>query len=61
MLIRSMILASVLVTGMAHAVEVPNPLEQDRAKARPLVIVARTEADPTLSTLKKSLEDPAQK
>ena len=61
MLIRSMILASVLVTGIAHAVEVPNPLDQERAKARPLVIVARTEADSTLSTLKKSLEDPAQK
>jgi len=61
MLIRSMILASVLVTGIAHAVEVPNPLDQERAKARPLVIVARTERDPTLFTLKKSLEDPAKK
>ena len=61
MFIRLLILASVLVTGTVQAVEVPNPLEQDRGKFRPLVIVARADADPTLVTLKKALEDPATK
>ena len=61
MFIRLLILASVLVTGTVQAVEVPSPLEQDRGKARPLVIVARAEADPTLVALKKALEDPATK
>ena len=55
MFIRLLILASVLVTGTVQAVEVPNPLDQDRGKARPLVIVAREEADPTLTNLKKAL------
>ena len=61
MFIRLLILASVLVTGTVQAVEVPNPLDQDRGKFRPLVIVAREEADPTLAHLKKALEDPAIK
>jgi len=61
MFIRLLILASVLVTGTVQAVEVPKPLEQDRGKFRPLVIVARADADPTLVTLKKALEDPATK
>lgn len=59
MFIRLLILASLLVTGMAQAVEVPSPLEQDRGKFRPLVIFARADSDQTLVTLKKALEDPA--
>ena len=61
MFIRLLILATVLVAGAAQAVEVPNPLDQDRGKFRPLVIFAREEADPTLANLKKALEDPATK
>ena len=61
MFIRLLILASVLVAGTVQAVEVPSPLEQDRGKFRPLVVVARTDADPTLVNLKKALEDPANK
>ena len=61
MFIRLLILATVLVTGTVQAVEVPNPLEQDRGKFRPLVIVARADADPTLLNLQKALEDPANK
>ncbi|MFJ7882929.1 DUF4174 domain-containing protein [Pseudomonas sp. NPDC096917] len=61
MFIRLLILASVLVTSMVQAVEVPSPLEQDRGKFRPLIIVARTDIDPTLVTLKKALEDPANR
>ena len=61
MFIRLLILASVLMTSAAQAVEVPSPLEQDRGKFRPLIIVARTEVDPTLVTLKQALEDPANR
>ena len=61
MFIRLLILASVLVAGTVQAVEVPSPLEQDRGKFRPLVVVARADADPTLVNLKKALEDPANK
>lgn len=59
MFIRLLILASVLVTSSVQAIEVPSPLEQDRGKSRPLIIVARTPVDPTLTALKKELEDPA--
>ena len=59
MFIRLLILTGLLVTGMVQAVEVPSPLEQDRGKFRPLIIVARTEVDPTLTTLKQALADPA--
>ncbi|HCN64340.1 MAG TPA: tyrosyl-trna synthetase [Pseudomonas sp.] len=59
MFIRLLILASVLATSTVQAIEVPSPLEQDRGKSRPLIIVARTPADPTLTALKKELEDPA--
>ena len=61
MFIRLLILASELVAGTVQAVEVPSPLEQDRGKFRPLVVVARADADPTLVNLKKALEDPANK
>lgn len=61
MFIRLLILASVLVAGTVQAVEVPNPLELDRGKFRPLVIVARADADPTLVNLRKALEEPANK
>lgn len=59
MFIRLLILTSMLVTSIAQAVEVPSPLEQDRGKSRPLIIVARTPADSTLATLKTALDDPA--
>ena len=59
MFIRLLILASVLATSTAQAIEVPSPLEQDRGKSRPLVIVALKPNDPTLAELKKELEDPA--
>ena len=61
MFIRSLLLAGFFVTGIAHAAEVPSPLDQDVGKARPLVIVARTDADPTLVNLKKALDEPANR
>lgn len=61
MIARLLMLATVLIAGTVQAVEVKSPLEQDRGKSRPLVIVARTDADPTLVALKKALEEPANK
>lgn len=54
MLIRLMILASVLLSGAAQAADIDSPLKQDIGKSRPLVIFARTSADPTLMSLKKT-------
>jgi len=61
MFVRLLMLATVLIAGTAQAIEVKSPLEQDRGKFRPLVIVAREDADPTLVALKKALEEPANK
>lgn len=61
MFIRLWILASLLVSGAVQAVEVASPLEQDRGKFRPLVIFARSTADPTLQAITKELADPATK
>ena len=57
MLIRVMILAGVLLSGAAQAADIDSPLKQDIGKYRPLVIFARTSADPTLKTLKENLEE----
>ena len=59
MFIRSLLLVGLFVTSGAHAAEVPSPLDQDVGKSRPLVVVARTDADPTLVNLKKALDEPA--
>lgn len=58
MLIRVMILAGVLLSGAAQAADIDSLLKQDIGKYRPLVIFARTSADPTLKTLKENLEEP---
>ncbi|MDD1976226.1 MULTISPECIES: DUF4174 domain-containing protein [Pseudomonas] len=60
MRVRSLTLAILLaVAGPVFADE--KPLEQDLYKARPLVIIAPSTADPTLRGLNKALEDPATK
>ena len=61
MFIRSLLLVGLFVTSGAHAAEVPSPLEQDIGKSRPLIVVARTDADPTLVSLKKALDEPANR
>lgn len=62
MLIRSLTLATLLaVVGPVLAADSDSPLAQDRGKNRPLVVIARTSVDPTLVSLKKSLDEPENK
>ncbi|MFA0997680.1 MULTISPECIES: DUF4174 domain-containing protein [Pseudomonas syringae group] len=62
MLIRSLTLASLLVAaGTAFAADSDNPLEQERGKSRPLIIIAPSTIDPTLVSLKKALDEPANR
>ena len=63
MLVRSLTLAALLafVAGPALAADSDDPLAQDLYKARPLVVIAPSPADPTLSNLVEALKDPATK
>ena len=62
MLIRSLTLATLMVfTGPLLAADDTNPLKQDVGKARPLVVVELDSGNATLTTLKKQLDDPANK
>lgn len=65
MLVRSLTFAALLVaTGPLYAAvnnADPMPLEQDLARARPLIIIAPSTADPTLRGLQEALKDPATK
>jgi hypothetical protein len=59
MLVRSLTLATLLaVTGPLFAADSDAPLAKELGKARPLVIIAPSSADPTLRGLNKALEDP---
>ncbi len=61
MLIRSLTLATLMAfTGPLLAAD-DNPLKQDLGKARPLIVVELDAGNPTLSTLKKQLDEPATK
>ncbi|QBF26406.1 DUF4174 domain-containing protein [Pseudomonas tructae] len=63
MLVRSLTLAALLavVAGPALAAESDDPLAQDLNKARPLIVLAPSTADPTLRGLNEALKDPATK
>ncbi|KTB69563.1 DUF4174 domain-containing protein [Pseudomonas syringae] len=62
MLIRSLTLATLLVAaGTALAADSDGPLAQERGKSRPLIIIAPSTLDPTLISLKKALEEPANR
>ncbi|MBO0493747.1 DUF4174 domain-containing protein [Pseudomonas sp. Marseille-Q1929] len=62
MLIRSLTLATLMVfTGPLLAADDTNPLKQDVGKARPLVVVELDSGNATLTTLKKQLDEPANK
>jgi hypothetical protein len=62
MLIRSLTLATLMAfTGPLLAADDLNPLKQDLGKSRPLVVVELDSGNPTLATLKKQLEEPANK
>lgn len=62
MLVRSLTLATLLaVAGPLYAADSDAPLAKELGKARPLVVIAPSSADPTLRGLNQALEDPATK
>lgn len=62
MSIRSLTLATLLfVAAPVFAANSDAPLEQERGKARPLVIIAPDKNDSTLVSLKKALDEPANR
>jgi len=62
MLSRSLTLAILFaVSGPLMAADGDTPLAQERGRTRPLIIIASSSVDPTLVSLKKSLDEPANK
>ncbi|MFJ4440829.1 DUF4174 domain-containing protein [Pseudomonas sp. NPDC089422] len=60
MLVRSLTLATLLaVAGPLLAADSDAPLAKELGKARPLVVIAPSSADPTLRGLNDALKDPA--
>ncbi|HDS1733836.1 MULTISPECIES: DUF4174 domain-containing protein [Pseudomonas] len=60
MLVRSLTLATLLaVAGPLFAADSDAPLAKEQGKARPLVIIAPSSADPTLRGLNEALKDKA--
>lgn len=62
MLSRSLTLAILFaVSSPLLAADGDTPLAQERGRSRPLIIIASSSVDPTLVSLKKSLDEPANK
>jgi hypothetical protein len=62
MLIRSLTLATLLaVAGPLFAADGDSPLDMDKCRARPLIVIAPSTVDPTWVNLKKSLDEPANR
>lgn len=62
MLARSLTLAILLVaSGPTFAADSDAPLAKELGKARPLVVIAPSSADPTLRALEQAFNDPATK
>jgi len=62
MLIRSLTLTLLLaIAGPLFAADSDSPLAGDVGRARPLIVIAQSTVDPVWLSLKKSLEDPANK
>nr|WP_314529849.1 DUF4174 domain-containing protein [uncultured Pseudomonas sp.] len=62
MLIRSLTLTTLLVfAGPLLAADGDSPLDMDKGRSRPLIVIAPSTVDPTWVSLKKSLEEPANK
>jgi hypothetical protein len=62
MLIRSLTLTTLLAfAGPLLAVADDSPLDVDKGRARPLIVITSSTIDPVWISLKKSLEDPANK
>jgi hypothetical protein len=62
MLIRSLTLATLLaVAGPLFAADGDSPLDMDKGRSRPLIIIAPSTVDPTWVSLKKALDEPDNK
>jgi len=62
MLIRSLTLTTLLaLASPLFAADSDSPLAADVGRARPLIVIASSTVDPVWVSLKKSLEDPANK
>ncbi|MDI2590952.1 DUF4174 domain-containing protein [Pseudomonas sp. 681] len=62
MLIRSLTLATLLAfAGPLFAADSDSPLAPELGKSRPLIVIASSTVDPVWMSLKKSLDDPANK
>jgi hypothetical protein len=60
MLVRSLTLATLIaLAGPSWAADSDAPLAKELGKARPLVVIAPSSADPTLRGLNEALKDPA--
>lgn len=59
MLIRSLTLATLLaVAGPLFAADGDSPLDMDKGRARPLIVITSSTVDPVWVNLKKSLRIP---
>ena len=56
-MVSALLSASVITPAMAA--DSDSPLLKDRGQSRPLIVIARSSADPALTDVKKALEDPA--
>jgi hypothetical protein len=62
MLIRSLTLATLLAfVGPLFAADDDSPLDMDKGRSRPLIVIAPSSVDPTWVSLKKSLDEPANR
>ncbi|WP_409279422.1 DUF4174 domain-containing protein [Pseudomonas defluvii] len=62
MLIRSLTLATLLAVACPlMAADSDGPLALERGRTRPLIIIAPSTVDPTLVSLKKALDEPANR
>lgn len=62
MLIRSMILTTLLaIAGPLLAADSDSPLDMDKGRTRPLIVIAPSTVDPVWVSLKKSLDEPANR
>ena len=62
MLIRSLTLATLLAfAGTLFAADDGSPLDMDKGRSRPLIVIAPSTVDPTWVSLKKSLDEPANR
>lgn len=52
-------LLATTLAAPAMAADSDSPLLKDRGQYRPLIVIARSSADPTLTQVKKALDDPA--